>query len=120
MLVETLVAALIIVEGADASSIREDNGSTAYGCLQIHAGVIIDVNYAYATNYTINDALDPDKAQRICAMYLTRWGRFYHQQTGKPVTAEVLARIWNGGPTGWKRDSTRPYWRKAQAVLSRP
>ena len=32
------------------------------------------------------------------------------KETGKKPTDEVLARIWNGGPRGWKKKSTRKYW----------
>jgi len=35
------------------------------------------------------------------------------------LASEAVARIWNGGPNGWKRASTLPYWKKVSAVLKR-
>tara|TARA_R100000655_G_scaffold110052_2_gene167212 strand:- start:1011 stop:1397 length:387 start_codon:yes stop_codon:yes gene_type:complete len=37
--------------------------------------------------------------------------------TGKIFTNEIGARIWNGGPNGWKKDSTKKYWKKVKKVL---
>ncbi len=30
---------------------------------------------------------------------------------------EVLARVWNGGPTGHRKAATLPYWKKVEPVL---
>jgi hypothetical protein len=32
---------------------------------------------------------------------------------------ERLARIWNGGPTGWKKKATLPYWEKVEAEIKK-
>ena len=34
-----------------------------------------------------------------------------------PTTAETYARIWNGGPDGWRKPTTAAYWRKVRVKL---
>ena len=34
-------------------------------------------------------------------------------------TYEVYARIWNGGPDGWKKRSTLKYWKKVKKELKK-
>ena len=41
----------------------------------------------------------------------------YTRRTGRIPTAETYARIWNGGPDGWKKPTTAAYWRKVRAKL---
>lgn len=106
-----LIAALIQVESSGNPSAVGDGGD-AQGCLQIHAEVIADVNRVYGTDYTHSDALDPQKARRICELYLLYWaGRHPHP------TPEMAARIWNGGPRGYMKPSTEAYWQKVKAAM---
>ena len=39
------------------------------------------------------------------------------ERLGRPVTLEDIARIHNGGPNGYKKQSTIPYWKKVQCLL---
>jgi hypothetical protein len=41
------------------------------------------------------------------------------KKIGRPITDQDRARIWNGGPTGWKRDTTLGYWSKVKKELTR-
>lgn len=86
------------------------DGGRALGVLQIQMVVIDDVNRIYKTKYVHKDALDKKKAFEICRLYLGYWGAQYKKKTGKEPTDEVLARIWNGGPNGWKKKATDDYW----------
>ena len=49
------------------------------------------------------------------------WSRattqFYIQWYGYGFTLEQSARIHNGGPDGWKKASTKPYWEKVKARM---
>jgi hypothetical protein len=38
---------------------------------------------------------------------------------GKEPTLEDKARIWNGGPGGWKKSATIVYWAKVQKAIRR-
>ncbi len=54
-----------------------------------------------------------DRAESF-AMFKTYTGHYQaHYNLSSPESA---ARIWNGGPTGWKKKSTEKYWRKVKAV----
>jgi len=112
-----LIEALILVESGGDPSAVGDSGK-ALGCLQIHEAVVQDVNRFYKKAFTHRDALDPAKAREICRLYLTHWQQYYLATQGKTLTDQDLARIWNGGPTGWTKYATRKYWAKVSAVLS--
>lgn len=88
----------------------------AYGCLQIRQPCCDDVNRRHGTKIQAKDLLGNRKLSVwVCAQYIDMYAtqkRLRH----KP-TAEDMARIWNGGPNGWKRKSTRKYWRGVQRFL---
>ena len=118
-----LVLALIQVEsGGDYDAIGDDG--KALGCLQIRKCVVDDVNKHYPFHYrhklyVHDDAFCVDKATEICWLYLKYWGGVYKKKTGKEPTNEVYARIWNGGPNGWKKKSTLKYWKKVKKQLEK-
>jgi len=91
------------------------DGGRALGHLQIHAAVVLDVNRAYLTDYAHRDMHDPEYARAVFNHYLALWAT--EERLGRPVTDEDRARIWNGGPNGWRRKATEPYWRKVQRRL---
>ncbi len=101
-----LIVALVWIEsGGDEKAIGD--GGRAWGCLQIRAGVIADVNTIYGLSYRREDAFDREKAKEICRKYLLYWGK-----AGKCRTAKDYARIWNGGPRGCRKPGTLAYWDK--------
>lgn len=106
---ERLIDALVHVESNGEVHAVGDNGR-AVGCLQIHKEVVDDVNRAYGTTYVYSDRKSIEKSREICRKYLLLHG-------GRNATNEVYARIWNGGPYGHKRKSTRRYWRMVRRKL---
>jgi len=89
----------------------------AYGCLQIWNIVIQDVNRISKSNFKHKDAFNRDKAFKIAEIYLNYWGKVYERKTGKKVTNEVYVRLFNGGPSGYKKKSTIKYWKKVKEKL---
>ena len=83
-----------------------DNGR-AIGPLQVHAAAVADVNRAFGTTYKHRDMMDRDAAVAVFDRYL--WLYAQPRRLGRPVTDEDRARIWNGGPNGWKRKATLGY-----------
>jgi hypothetical protein len=114
--IPALLKALETVESNGRPDVVGDNGN-AKGILQIWNSVIQDVNRVYKTKYVHDDAFKPDKARDIARKYLHYYGYRYSRNTGNPPTYEVLARIWNGGPKGYKKNSTLKYWDKVQKEL---
>ncbi|HLP43934.1 MAG TPA: hypothetical protein VK145_01495 [Candidatus Nanoarchaeia archaeon] len=113
-----LVNALIQVEsGGDDSAVGDKNlKNKAYGCLQVRQDCVDDVNRVYGTNYRAKDCLN-DRALsiKIYELYMKLYAT--KKRLGREPTDEDRARIWNGGPNGWKKSSTKKYWAKVKKKL---
>ena len=92
----------------------------AYGLLQIRQPYLDDVNKIAGkdvlavwskSKLTLADMKDPEMAKWAFRVYLNHYGESYEKNTGKAPTAEVYARIHNGGPNGWKNKKTVAYGR---------
>jgi hypothetical protein len=109
------IAALEKVETNGNPKAVGDNGDS-FGILQIQLGVVRDVNRVHGTRYKHRDAFDPVKARDICRRYLSIYCT--SEAIGREPTVEDAARIWNGGPKGWRKGATEGYWAKVKAVLA--
>ena len=107
-MISNLISALIIVESSGNDMAVGDNGR-ALGPLQIHRGVVLDVNRITGSNYRWESMTNRAQARAVCEAYLLHYGR--------GATTEQLARRWNGGPTGDRKQATEVYWRKVQKHL---
>jgi len=105
----SLVDAIIHVESRNnpnAWNKRED----ACGVLQIRPIMIKDVNRILKRNqYTLNDRWNKTKSIQI--FYIIQE---YYSPNGTP---ERIARVWNGGPNGYKKPQTLAYWHKVKQQL---
>ena len=107
--ISNLISALIIVESSGNDLAIGDNGR-ALGPLQIHRGVVQDVNRLTGSNYRWESMTNRVQARAVCEAYLKHWGK------GK--TTEEQARIWNAGPQGHNRKkATEAYWAKVKKQL---
>ena len=106
--ISNLITALIAVESSGNDLAIGDNGR-ALGPLQIHRGVVLDVNRITGSRHRWEDMTNRAQARAVCEAYLRHYGR------GKG--AEQLARIWNGGPTGDRKAATAAYWRKVEKAI---
>jgi len=88
-----------------------DNGKS-FGILQIQKAVIIDINNYYKTNYHINDAFNEECSEEIFKLYIRMYIKKIKERDNIDLTSEDIARIWNGGPNGYKKASTLPYLKK--------
>ncbi len=116
---KALVAALIQVEssGNDQAIGDKQLADKAYGCLQIRQPVCDDVNHRYGTNYRAKDMLgDRSLSVRVCYLYMAIYAT--KDRLGREPTDRDMARIWNGGPNGWKAKKTVAYWAKVRQYLS--
>jgi hypothetical protein len=113
---------LYALQGAETGYVvkpRPGDMGAAIGVLQIRRAVVYDVNNIYGTTYKHTDANDLHKSYAICRLYLSHYGRRYRLKMRVSPTDEVLARIWNGGPDGWQKASTRVYWLRVSRYLTR-
>jgi hypothetical protein len=103
-----LISALIIVESSGNDQAIGDNGR-ALGPLQIHRGVVQDVNRITGSHYKHSEMTNRVAARAVCEAYLKAYG--------KGASTEQLARRWNGGPTGDRKSATEAYWAKVKKHL---
>jgi hypothetical protein len=109
-----LVLALIQVESGGVDDLIGDNGK-AYGCLQIHEDYVKDVAEESGIPYAHEEAFHRAMAIDMFEIYMQRYATKY--RLGREPTLEDMARIHNGGPNGWKKESTKPYWEKVKKLL---
>ena len=92
--------------------IRGDGGK-ALGPLQIHRVCWLDADMP---DGTYADCADLSYSKRVFAAYMERYAT--ERRLGRPVTDEDRARIWNGGPNGYKKKATIKYWNKVKEHLN--
>ena len=117
-IVQKLIPALIQVEsnGNDKAIGDKHLKGKAFGCLQIRKPCIEDVNRAYGTRYRLEDAFGNRALSiEVCQKYLKLYAT--ERRLGRKPSLEDMARIWNGGPDGWRRETTNVYWQKVSKHL---
>jgi len=112
---KNLLRAISKVESNNKELAVGDSGK-AYGAFQLHKIYIDDVNRFSAKKYRRTDAFNKKLAEEIVVKYLQHYGKRYERITGQSASREVLARIHNGGPDGWKKSSTIKYWKKIKSA----
>ncbi len=88
------------------------DGGDALGPLQIHRGCWIDAGLPGR----YEDCADLAYSTRVFHAYMARYATV--RRLGRPVTDQDRARIWNGGPNGYKKTATIKYWTKVQKELN--
>jgi len=107
---DELIQAMIWVESRNRDSIYNES-ENAIGCLQIRPIMVHEINrlckkYGYDERWVHNDAWSRSKSIH---MFKT-WARLTQTDT----LYENAARNWNGGPKGYKKNSTKSYWDKCK------
>ena len=115
---DRLINALIQVESdGDIFAIGDkDLKNKAYGCLQIRQPVVDDVNRVLGTNNKAEDMLgNKELSVIVFKAYMDLYAT--EKRLGRPVTDEDRARIWQGGPNGWRKNITKSYAQKVSMIL---
>lgn len=106
--IPNLIDAIIYVESrgnTKAHNIKED----AVGCLQIRPIMLKEVNRLLGYNkYKLADRWSKAKSIEMFNVI---------KENTKNPTNEKLARNWNGGWNGYKKQSTLKYWYKVKEQL---
>lgn len=113
-----LIAAIIAVEsGGNDQAIGKKNGvAHEFGSMQITRVAVDDVNrIAGMKIYTYSDTFDRRKSVAMARIYLQQYAT--KERLGREPDIEDMARIWNGGPNGYKKPQTRDYWRKVTLAM---
>ena len=108
------MAALITIESGGNDLARGKDGEV--GSLQITRAVVVDVNRHCGTSFTLRSMTNRSNAVAVASRYL--WIYATPKRLGRPVNDEDRARIWNGGPNGWRMKSTLPYLKRYRKVVA--
>lgn len=103
----------------DAIAVVESRrGVASRNVYQLKPIYVEDVCRITGQEITFEQAIGDDALARACIeAYWGHYGHWYYRITGKEATAEVLARMHNGGPDGWRKASTLVYWRKVRDAI---
>lgn len=91
----------------------------AIGSFQLWKIYVDDVNRISNKKFNYEDRYDENKSKEMVKIYLNHYGKRYERLTGKIATDEVLSRIHNGGPNGWKKEATIKYWNKVKKEMNK-
>ena len=106
-----LLLAMEWVESRCDTTAIGDNGQ-AIGVLQIHPVMVDECNRILGREeFHLDDRWSRQKSRRMFQVYTA------HYSTGE--SDEVIARRWNGGPTGDNKDATEEYWQKVKKCLDK-
>jgi hypothetical protein len=104
-----IIAALIAIESS-GNDLAIGDGGKAIGPLQIHREVVQDVNRITGKRYDWQRMTNRLEASQVCSAYLTHYAT--EKRLGRQPRPEDMARIWNGGPNGFKKKATDGYAKK--------
>lgn len=111
----SLVNAIIEVESGGDNNAIGDNGR-AIGCMQIWKCVWEDVKHNEEfKGLEYEDVKKREVALKVFHAYMKRYAT--KKRLGREPTDEDRARIWNGGPNGYKKKCTEKYWSKVRKVM---
>ena len=103
-----LLSALIQIESGGNDHARGRHGEL--GALQIRPILVRDVNRLTGSSYAHQQVTNRAISIAIASAYLAHYGR--------NLSDESLARIWQGGPSGHRKSSTRAYGKRVMRELS--
>ena len=110
-----VLAAIRVVESNNNPNAVGDNGN-AIGIYQIWKPYWKDATERSGIDGKYLDCYNVDYADRIVRAYMKRYAT--ERRLGRKVTQEDIARIHNGGPNGYKKESTEKYWSKVKKILN--
>ena len=125
MITLKLLTALIAVESSGNDKAIGDKGKS-HGCLQISEKAMIDINQERRKKGLSefkfpDDCYDREKSKIMFHTYMDRYWTEKRLQNleGRGRTLEDAARIWNGGPYGFRMKATEAYWAKVKTELEK-
>lgn len=112
MSLSAIIAILVSIE-SNGNDLAIGDGGAARGPLQIHKSVVEDVNRISGRKFQWKRMTNRAEATQVATIYLSHYAT--EARLGHKPTGEDVARIWNGGPNGYKRTATDGYALKFKA-----
>jgi hypothetical protein len=115
---EDLLDAIEWVESKGDANAVGDNGN-AVGAYQIWKIYVRDVNRIDGRGiFEYDDRWSKKISRRMVEIYINWYAsRAWDLTYDTAKYFEYAARCHNGGPNGWKKESTKPYWLKVKARM---
>ena len=110
--------AIKYIETRNTPSLVGDSGK-AYGVIQIHAIAVKEINRVNNTNFKHEEMFDVATSERFFFLYMDVCIKYYIKKEGKRPSEYDLVRMWNGGYTGYKKESTLKYLKKYKKAKKR-
>jgi hypothetical protein len=104
------------IETLNTDSLIGDSGR-AFGRYQMHAVCVKGSGLEDLLNYQHKDMFDSTKSDHVFWAAMGVHCYSYAQKYGKYPNLGELARMWNGGPNGHKKQSTLNYLKKFEQCL---
>ena len=100
------------------AEVESGRGATSANVYQLRPIFVEDVCRISGQRFTFGQVVGCDELARCCIEnYWEHYGARYNRMTDRSADASVLARIHNGGPDGWRKPATVPYWRRVRNAL---
>lgn len=108
-----IIGVLISIESS-GNDLAIGDGGAARGPLQIHREVVQDVNRISGKKFQWTRMTNRAEAKQVAEIYLGHYAT--EKRLGRKVTPQDVARIWNGGPNGYKVKATDRYVAKFEKL----
>ena len=106
-LIALLLTAPVAQVESNGNACAYNKAEDAAGCMQIRPIMVAEAQ-RLGLNFTLDDRWNCEKSKVLfVAMQIVK-GR---------TEPEAMARCWNGGPNGMKKESTQGYWAKVKKQL---
>ena len=110
-----LKALALVESGGNPQAIGD--GGDSWGMYQLQAAYVQDAAQFAGENWTHEDAFNPVLARKIVRAYMARYAT--KKRLGREPTYELVSRIHNGGPMGFRKSVTDGYWLKVKKELAK-
>ncbi len=111
--VSTLTSLIAAVKASIANLLPKKNNPLVEAIIKVESN---DVNAKLGTHYKAENMLN-NRADsiKLFTAYMNIWCS--KDKLGHSPTLEDMARVWNGGPNGWKNQATVTYWNNVKKYL---
>lgn len=100
------------------AQVESDNGATSANVYQLTQVWVDDISRIVGEEFSLDQLIEERYlAEDLIIRYWKYYGAQYEAREGVAPDYQVLARIHNGGPRGYAKAATRPYWHKVQKYL---
>lgn len=100
------------------AQVESDDGATSANVYQLTQVWVDDISRIVGEEFTLEQLIkERYLAEDLIIRYWKYYGAQYEAREGVAPDYQVLARIHNGGPRGYAKAATRPYWEKVKRYL---